>query len=477
MRATIQFSQPDKKFDILQKLFSFVKGFKNLRQHILEQGILLERLNPGEIENMQRALADINYLEARVIDNSVRIFVTEGELRALLDLMMPVPRKQNDFSRILWERGFTIEELSRDQAENLRNQLESIATVTLGPDVPRTRIYTVSGQVLQEDGVPLYARDFTVCLFDVLSVNTFVRCGAIAALQDDGFYRIDYAWRSNGRKGPDLLVRILDPEGGIVAETRRNPAAIQEFLDITVRTLCIVQGTIRQVDGFPLPHLLVRAFDRDMRSETLLGQATTDADGTYQITYSTDQLRMKDKADLIVRVFEPSSSEGKETGDEIGFSEIIFNASLRQTVDLEVQLGKFRGPSEYERYITALQLLIDGEPVHQLTDEDLSFLGGKTGIPLEYLNYLRLDDHWCFHYAMEPAVIYSLLRQGLPSDPHSLSTEKPARLQEALQASLAQNIMPAALADKVDQAIKPLLSLADSMVSDSMVFELERRAK
>ena len=80
MRATIQFSQLDKKFDILQKLFSFVKGFKNLRQHILEQGILLERLNSSEIENVQRALAGINYLEARVIDNSVRIFLAHNML-------------------------------------------------------------------------------------------------------------------------------------------------------------------------------------------------------------------------------------------------------------------------------------------------------------------------------------------------------------------------------------------------------------
>lgn len=472
MRATIQFSQPDKKFDILQKLFSFVKGFKNLRQHILEQGILLERLNSGEIENVQRALAGINYLEARVIDNSVRIFVTDGELRALFDLMMPVSRKQNDFSRILWERGFTIEELSQDQAENLRNQFSAIATVTIGPDVPRTKIYTVSGQIFQEDGAPLCASGFTVCAFDALSVNTFVRCGAISAVQDDGFYRIDYAWRSNGRKGPDLLVRVFDPEGGIVAEARKNPAAIQEFLDITAKTLCILRGTIRQMDDFPLPHLLVRAFDRDMRSETLLGQAITDAEGSYQITYSTNKLRMKDKADLIVRVFEPSDSEGKETGDEIGFSEIIFNAPLQQVVDLEIKSGKFRGPSEYERYIAALKLLIDGESVHQLTDKDLSFLGGKTGIPLEHLNYLRLDDEWCFHYSVEPAVVYSLLRQGLPADLQHLSTEKPTRLQEALQASLSHNIAPAALADKVDQAIKPLLSLADSMI-----FELERRAK
>ena len=204
MRATIQFSHPDKKLAILSRLLTIIKGVKNLRQHILAEGILLERLSPSDIESVQKALVGVSYLKVKTLDSSVRVLIIDGELRALFGLVIPVPLRQNDFARIFWERGFTIEELSPDQAQSLRDQLETIATVTIAPDVPQTRICTVSGQVVQEDGMPLSASGFTVCAFDSLSANTYVRCGSIVSLQDDGFYRIDYAWRSNGRKGPDL---------------------------------------------------------------------------------------------------------------------------------------------------------------------------------------------------------------------------------------------------------------------------------
>jgi hypothetical protein len=233
--------------------------------------------------------------------------------------------------------------------------------------------------------------------------------------------------------------------------------------------LRIVRGAVRQTDGFPLPDVIVRAFDRDIRTETLLGQAIADTQGFYEIAYTTGQLRRPEKvrADLIVRAFEP---EGK--GDEIAVSGIIFNVSPQQTVDLEVDLEKFRGPSEYERYLAELQPLVESVPIHELTKEDLYFLGGKTGISPEQLNYLRLDAQLSFQRMLLPAVTYGLFRQGLPTDLGRLLMEKPLRLQEALRASLAQNIVPASIAPQIDQVIEQLLSL-----DDSLGFELEAKAR
>src|SRR5688500_17718105 len=161
MRATIQFSHPDKKLAILQKLLTVVKGIKNLRQHILAHGILLERLSASEIEKLKETLAGSNNSKCIIAGNSARVIIIGGELRALFGLVIPLPR-QSDFARIFWERGFTLEEVSSDQAESLRDQLDAIATVTISPDIAQTRIYTVSGQVSQDDGAPLSARGFTV---------------------------------------------------------------------------------------------------------------------------------------------------------------------------------------------------------------------------------------------------------------------------------------------------------------------------
>lgn len=480
MRATIQFSHPEKKLAILRKLLTIIKGIKNLRQHILVHGILLERLSTSDIENVQKALGGVNYLRVKTIDSSVRVLITDGELRALFGLVIPLTRRRNDFAQIFWERGFAIEELASDQAEGLRNQLDTIAVVTIGPDIAQTRIYTISGQVNQQEGTPLTARGFTVCAFDSLSASNLLPCGRPAPLQADGFYRIDYAWRSNGRKGPDLVVRVFDPERNVVAEARKQAAAIQEFMDITAETLCLVRGTIRYADGSPLPDVIVRAFDRDMRAEVLLGQTITGADGYYEISYDIGQFQAKKmRADLIIRVFEfnegmerESTEAGASGEEEIAVSDILFNAPLQQTIDLEIASSTFLGPSEYERYLSALKPLIEDEPAYELTDDDLNFLNGKTGIPFEQLDYMRLDAQWSLQYQLEPAVAYGFFRQGLPTDLNRLLAEKRSRLRDALEASLAHNIVPAVIGGQVDQSVDQLQSLGDSVV-----FELDRKVK
>ncbi|SEO46411.1 carboxypeptidase-like regulatory domain-containing protein [Nitrosovibrio sp. Nv6] len=468
MRATIQFSHPDKKFAILTKLLNIIKGIKNLHQHILADGILLERLDASDIEKLKTALAGPNYSKCVISDNSIRVIIIGGELRALFGLVIPIPGRQDDFARIFWERGFTLEHLTPGQAEAIRNQLDAIAAVTITPDIPQTRIYTVSGQVSQDDGTPLSTRGFTVRAFDSLSVNSLVLCGSTATLQADGFYRIDYAWRSNGRKGPDLLVRVFDPEGNVVAETKKSSAAIQEFLDMTAEGLCIVRGIIRYADGAPLPDVVVRAFDRDMRAEALLGNTVTDAEGFYEITYSVGQFQAKKaQADLVMRVFR--QGEGEE---EIAVSDIVFDASLQQAIDMEIESRKFPGPSEYEQYLAALKPFIVGEPIHELTDEDLSFLNGKTNIPLEQLSHLRVDAQWSFQYGLEPGMAYGLFSQGLPANLRRLLTEKRAGLHEALRVSLVHNVVPAGLAGQIDEVLERLLSL-----TDSPVVELDRKVK
>jgi hypothetical protein len=576
MRAAIQFIHPDRKLAILTKLLGIIQGIGSLRQHILANGVLLDKLNKNDLEILKNALTKLGYSSYIATDSSIRLLIANGELRTLFGLVMPIGRRQNDFAEIFWERGFTIENLPPYQAEDLRKRLETIATVVITPDIPQPYIHTVCGQVSQADGTPISTVGFTVRAFDALSPTNLVPRGNTVALQANGNYRIDFAWQSDGRKGPNLLVHVFDPQGNVVAEGRKTSAAIQEFLDITVHhfepetytltitvknhatdtslpgvqvdtvfqingqqlirsgttdpegvtlipvdesffgaghtvevlfrvhqddraldtdtfienllpgdqeveilvtlpnpggELRIVRGAVRQTDGFPLPDVIVRAYDRDMRTETLLGQAIADTQGFYEIAYTTGQLRRPEKAraDLVIRAFEP---QGKGKGDEIAVSGIIFNVSAQQTVDLEVELEKFRGPSEYERYLAELQSLVESVPIHELTKEDLRFLGGKTGIPPKQLNYLRLDAQWVFQHMLLPAVPYGLFRQGLPTDLPRLLMEKPLRLQEALEASLVQNIVPVSITAQIDQVIEQLLSL-----DDSPGFERELEAK
>src|SRR5262245_57742885 len=71
----------------------------------------------------------------------------------------------------------------------------------------------------------------------------------------------------------------------------------------------IVGGRVTDTDGRALAGATVRVFDKDLRSEQLVGEATTDTEGSYEIQYPSDQFRRAEKrsADLMFRVV---TSEG-----------------------------------------------------------------------------------------------------------------------------------------------------------------------
>jgi hypothetical protein len=222
----------------------------------------------------------------------------------------------------------------------------------------------------------------------------------------------------------------------------------------------IVRGTVRVEDGAPLVGVSVSAIDRDMREawSQPLGQALVDGQGRYEIRYSRRQFRRAEKeaADLVVRALDVQ-------GAELARSSIVFNASPVETIDLALPLEKARlvpGTSEYERYVRELAPLMASVPLEDLTDDDISFLAGDTDMPSEHLGHLRLDARWSKRHNAERAVFYGLLRQDLPSDYGRLLAEQPTRIEQALKASLAANVVPSSLDADLDHVLERLEALA-----------------
>src|SRR4030043_638668 len=97
----------------------------------------------------------------------------------------------------------------------------------------------------------------------------------------------------------------------------------------------LVFGRVTDKLNRPLANLVVRAFDRDMRSEELLGESITNRDGKYEIAWSHSQLsgRGKKEADIVIKVF----TRGKKTllyASEI--EAVRFNASPREEINITI---------------------------------------------------------------------------------------------------------------------------------------------
>ncbi|MBN1428901.1 MAG: carboxypeptidase regulatory-like domain-containing protein, partial [Anaerolineae bacterium] len=203
----------------------------------------------------------------------------------------------------------------------------------------------------------------------------------------------------SGRRG-ELLLNVLDGSGQLIHSTEVwLPEDIQPgemTVDISIDGLsasednssddaCTVHGRILQPDGRPAVGFTVKAFDKDLHQELLLGEATTGEDGSYSIAYSASQFSRPDKtqADLVVRAY------GLD-GEESAASPIILGAPADQLVELVVGNQAYRGPSEYEQLKTLVEPLLGDTAISELDEQDVAYLAAKTGLdPLHVAYYIK----------------------------------------------------------------------------------------
>jgi hypothetical protein len=283
-----------------------------------------------------------------------------------------------------------------------------------------------------------------------------------AATDERGGFRIDFeATRFRDLfldRQPDLFFKVFrgkqlikSTEDSIlwnlkVGETK---IAIEVDFQIVQPQTFIVRGSVRQADGTPMVGVLVRAFDIDLRSKELLGEAKTDQKGSYEIKYTHQRFRRAEKkgADLTV-----SALNQKE--EPLASSSIIFNAKPVETVDLVIGGAKYRGPSEFEQLVSDLTPLLQGLSFAELTEDDkhqdVNFLSGETGLDPGSIAFLIVAHRLLKETGMPAEVFYGLFRQGLPVQLPALLAQSQDVQRRALVRSAQANIIPFAFANKVD---------------------------
>lgn len=253
----------------------------------------------------------------------------------------------------------------------------------------------------------------------------------------------------------------------------------------------IVRGQVRHADGRLLSGLRVRAYDKDLRSEELLGEAITDDEGNYEIGYTAGHFRRAEKqsADLIVRVVDRDVvlAESPLIFNGGRQSKAVSNGLLKkangssdsavartiETVNLVVEREEYRRPSEYERHITDIKpLLRDGEgrelSIAELKEEedehDVTFIAGETGIDRMHIVFLILGARHGHKTSLPPEAFYGMFRQGLPTNLSALLMQPSRRHREALEKSLRDNLIPSALSHDLDRILTTLPQLIGTHV-------------
>ena len=338
---------------------------------------------------------------------------------------------------------------------------ESVTSGGIKQSAPRGA-YVVFGKVTYADGAPapglaVVAHDKDESSQDTLGQAITNATGAYKIAYKDGAFR----GSKKERGGADVVVCVYDQHNELLFTSKKqNNAPAQYQLDVRLPAKqFVVRGGVKDANDKPLANVLVRAFDRDMRREELLGSAKTDIDGRYQIAYSTTQFSRAEKAgaDLVVRVL---ALDGKTL---LAQSDTLFNAPAQAEMNLTVSSEQLHVDSEWERYQRELAPLIENLQPQDLTDEDLQFLHGETRIPLLHLQWLRYAYRWSVEHRqhrLPTEAFYAFLRQGLSPDWPQLLQRGPARWRAALKQAVAAKQVPASVSASSDVVVNKLQALA-----------------
>lgn len=305
---------------------------------------------------------------------------------------------------------------------------------------------------------------------------------------------------STSLASPSRLAASVDDATSAFRSTSANkgPIDLNPGLDYSPGQYSI-SGVIVPPDGVDRIGIKVQAFDRySIEQRTgltpeLLGESIGDAEGPFQITYTSDQLQRgegsspdrgigRSNADISFRLVGRAGHELKIKSikalhQEYRADEILFSAPTMLQVSIEVEAPSgSTGGSDYEQLIAFVSPALRDVPLGELSDGDIAFIYKELKIEVDsvapqQIVWLRRCA-WLGRETSLPAeAFYGWGRKNVPaglaellSIPRSdLSTisEKLTNLpEEALRSSLLaaidESIVPAMFRGRVNESVRLL---------------------
>lgn len=218
----------------------------------------------------------------------------------------------------------------------------------------------------------------------------------------NGYYAIAFAeaaFRNTPaeRGGPELFIRVFDPAGLVLGQSKRlNSASPETTINLAVSVPNLrVYGQVTRGDARPAPQVEIAAYDRDLRKRQLLGRATSDADGNYVIDYDGQAFALADLPTrrtpwLIVEAYDPATKT-LLSHQELQYSNPLHRVDLNISPDLAEQASEWQRLTELIAPLLRGQGVAPGMATHhieqardlapgELNDADIDFIVRETGL-------------------------------------------------------------------------------------------------
>jgi hypothetical protein len=208
----------------------------------------------------------------------------------------------------------------------------------------------------------------------------------------------------------DILWNVSDPKVEVYIIIPQRGDDSNNNIDYAVR------GIVSNKNRDPEAGLLIKVFDRNMRSEHLLGKSKTDQNGRYQINYTSKQFKLPGKkaADLVVKVF---TRDGETPLYTPKMDEIIFSAPIETVFNVTLKKRVLPEENEFDAITRVITPLLENVSIRELQENDeardITFLNKETGITGIRLHHLVVAHRLGAGYHIVPAFFYALLRKDI----------------------------------------------------------------
>ena len=227
-----------------------------------------------------------------------------------------------------------------------------------------------------------------------------------------------------------------------------------------------VSGTVTSPDSAATGGLRVEVVDRNVGQDTSLAETLTDERGTYHASFAALALRKQNKQrpDLQVRVY---------TGQTfLAASEVRYNATDHETLNIKLPAGSNALPSEYETLLGALAQHYDGRLADLKESEerqDITYLANKTGWDARAVALAALAEQFSKQSAkaldapaIRPTFFYAMFRAGLPANSETLYQAAPQMVERLWKQAIDQRVIPAVTDKEIDDAVTAFKQLSEA---------------
>lgn len=230
----------------------------------------------------------------------------------------------------------------------------------------------------------------------------------------------------------------------------------------------IVNGIIYDEFNTPMINVTVQAYDKDLRSAQLLGDAVTDVNGFYTISYNTTKYAASDykTVDIFIRVLNAN-------GVFLGESPVNFNVPAEFVLDFKIGNTPIKGLNEFNALVQKIRPLTEPQQVAiadlQETDKfkDISFLAHETGEDATKIAFLPIAYKMSESIQQKIApVFYGLFRLQFPTTLNALLLIKSDSIANGIKAAVSENIISAKWGDQtqIDSIVQTLNGLAPGAI-------------